>query len=97
MKINLGGVCTITKMETDEQIDAQNAKSGTPQAAKLKKIVILSKSIGAQQSNPIDPEFFEKYLKGEPIINRIAGDPWNGKGEIHVNDFAFLPRDIELK
>lgn len=87
----------ITKLQAEEQIAAQGAKKGTSDAAKLKKIVVLSKSIGAQQSNPISREFFERYLKGEPFINRIIGDPWNGKGEIHVNDFAFLPKDLELK
>lgn len=95
--IKIGGDCTITKTEADEQIAAQDAKRGTPEAEKLKRVIVLSKSIGAQQSNPIDPGFFERYLKGEPFVNRIIGDPWEGKGEIHVNDFAFLPQDIELK
>lgn len=95
--INLGGVRTITKTEVEEQVAAQNAKAGTPEAAKKKKIVILSKSIGAKQSNPINPDFFERYLKGEPFINRIVGNPWDGKGEIHVNDFVFSPKDIELQ
>lgn len=102
--IKIGGDCTITKTEADEQIAAQNAKAGTPEAAKLKKIVILSKSTGASQATPGSKELEDFmglwFSKGEPVLDGIVGDPWSKKGEkgkIYVSSWAFWPEDLELQ
>lgn len=92
----------ITKAQVEEQIVAQNAKKGTPEAAKLKKIVILSKSTGASQATPCSKELKDFiglwFSKGEPVLGGIVGDPWNekrGKGKIYVSGWAFWPEDLE--
>lgn len=102
--MNLGGACTITQKEAEEQIVAQNAKKGTPEAEKLKKIVILSKSTGASQATPGSKELEDFmglwFSKGEPVLDGIVGDPWSKKGEkgkIYVSSWAFWPEDLELQ
>ncbi|MBU3965033.1 hypothetical protein KKG29_04535 [Patescibacteria group bacterium] len=102
--IKIGGVYTISQEEVNEQIAAQNAKQGTPEAAKLKKIVILSKSTGASPATPGSKELKDFmglwFSKGEPVLNGIVGDPWNKKvekGKIYVSSWAFWPEDLELQ